>query len=100
MSVFLPIARSTLVHIYSLFFLLCSLKKHLPKQVLFYALLLLAEGVEAREGEISKVELKTGGGNNVFVFEHYHGQGRHFKILFHYYFSFHYLIALIASLKS
>ena len=60
-------------------------------------LLLLAEGVEAREGEISKVELKAGGGNNVFVFEYYYCNCRHFKFLFHYYFSFPYLAASLRS---
>ena len=51
----------------------------------------LAKGVEAGETVVSDVKLESGGGNNVFVFEYYYVERRHFKILFHYQFSFHHL---------
>ena len=72
------------------------LKKLHPKVELFL-LLLLAEGVETGERERSEVEAKSGGCNNVFVFEYYYSKCRHFKILFHYHYLLSYLFATALS---
>jgi len=73
---------------YSFFIIHSSffIKKAPAEAGAFLCLLLLAEGVESRERERTESKVKSGGSNNVFVFKYYHGQGRHFKILFHYFF--------------